>query len=388
LHPARRAASESSRRRITLPGSVAALALLLAAGQSHLAVAGGGGGIDPPEAPELSGVSCLEACAGERKAAVGSRVELRGANLGGVTAVKFSAAGESRISVAPLSAEPRRVTAQVPDGAVTGRPKVADDLGNADTSPETLTIVSADQIPEAGEFQLRRADARPGKVYFAGARDAKVAYVFDGAATDVRIRVVKRGSDEVVADFTQDAREPFVEHVAAWDGRDEAGKLVEKGKLKFRIGPVSSGSSESTPDARFDLYSHKFPLRGRHTYGDGFGAGRGHQGQDVFAACGTRIEAARAGEVQVKGFQSAAGNYVVIDGRSDNHDYVYMHLKRPASVREGENVKTGEAIGKEGDTGNATGCHLHFEYWRNDWFNGGRALSSVTRKLRLWDGWS
>jgi hypothetical protein len=387
VHSAPRTARECIRTRTTLAAAVAALALLAGLGQSGSAAAGGGA-VDPPEDPELTAVACIETCAGERKATVGSRVELRGRNLGGVTTVKFSIEGGTRIGVAPLSADPKRVTAQVPDGAVTGRPRVVDDLGNADTAPDDLVIVSADQIPQAGEFELRRAEAKPGKAFFAGDRNTKLTYLFDGATTDVRIRVVKRGTDTVVADFRQDAQEPFVEHTATWDGRNDQDKLVEKGEFKFRIGTVSSGSGESTPDSRFDLHSHKFPIRGPHSYGDGVGAGRGHQGQDVFAACGTRLVAARAGEVQHKAYQSAAGNYVVIDGRSDSHDYVYMHLKRPASVREGENVKTGETIGKVGETGNATGCHLHFEYWSNDWFNGGRALGSVTKKLRQWDGWS
>jgi len=371
----------------TLAAAIASLALLAGLLQSDTATAGGGG-VDPPEEPSLNGVACIETCAGERKATAGSRVELRGRNLAGVTTVKFSAAGDTRISVAPLSTAPRSVIARVPDGAVTGKPRVVDDLGNGDGSPENLIIVGADEIPEPGEFQLRSAEASPRKVFFAGTRNPKVKYVFDGSTTDVRIRVVKRGTDNVVADFRQDAREPFVEHTAVWDGRDKDDKLVEKGEFKFRIGPASSGNGESTSNSKFDLFSHKFPVRARHTYGDGFGAGRGHQGQDVFASCGTRIEAARAGEVQVKGFQSAAGNYVVIDGRSDSHDYVYMHLLQPASVREGENVKTGELIGKVGETGNASGCHLHFEYWTNDWYNGGRALGSVTKRLRQWDGWS
>ncbi len=128
----------------------------------------------------------------------------------------------------------------------------------------------------------------------------------------------------------------------------------------------------------------EFPVRGPHTYGDGLGAGRGHQGQDILAKCGTRVVAARGGRVHYRKFQSAAGNYVVInlpDGRS----MVYAHLLHPALVRKGERVKTGEKIGLVGRTGDATACHLHFELWsRPGWYKGGRVMNP-TPLLKDWD---
>ena len=87
--------------------------------------------------------------------------------------------------------------------------------------------------------------------------------------------------------------------------------------------------------------------------------------------------------------RGGAGHYLVIDGRGTRLDYVYMHLKGRAPVREGERVKTGERIGRVGRSGNASGCHLHFELWSAPgWFDGGHHLRSVTRKLRKWDSWS
>ena len=52
-----------------------------------------------------------------------------------------------------------------------------------------------------------------------------------------------------------------------------------------------------------------FPLPSKHEYGDGFGAGRGHDGQDLFAKCGRKLVAANDGKVQRSEFDgSGYGN--------------------------------------------------------------------------------
>ena len=126
---------------------------------------------------------------------------------------------------------------------------------------------------------------------------------------------------------------------------------------------------------------HRFPIPAKHTYGDGYGAGRGHEGQDIFARCGKPIIAARAGRVEYNDFDSGAGNYLVINGRRTRRDYMYAHLKHSPRFRIGKRIDKGQQIGAVGDTGNAAGCHLHFELWRGDW-NG---RPDVTRKLKAWD---
>lgn len=127
-----------------------------------------------------------------------------------------------------------------------------------------------------------------------------------------------------------------------------------------------------------------FPVRGKHTYGDGLGAGRGHKGQDVLAACGKPLVAAKGGRVRVVDYEgSGAGNYVVISGRK--FDYVYMHMQRKASVRRGQRVEAGEKIGLVGTTGSSTACHLHFEMWSSPgWYRGGGVVNP-TPFLKRWD---
>ena len=119
-----------------------------------------------------------------------------------------------------------------------------------------------------------------------------------------------------------------------------------------------------------------------------FGAGRSghtHQGQDVFAKCGTPLVAARGGKVRWKAYHSAAGNYVVIDGAGTGIDTVYMHLKRPSLLKKGQKVYTGQLLGYVGDTGDAVGCHLHFEMWSSPgWYEGGAPFDPLSY-LKSWD---
>ncbi|HYM58271.1 MAG TPA: M23 family metallopeptidase [Solirubrobacteraceae bacterium] len=116
-----------------------------------------------------------------------------------------------------------------------------------------------------------------------------------------------------------------------------------------------------------------------------FGGGRGHQGQDVFATCGTPLVAARGGIVKFKQYHFAAGHCIVIDGDETTVDYAYMHQREAALVDQGDRVFTGQPIGFVGDTGRAHGCHLHFEMWQGPgWYSGGQPFDPLPQ-LETWD---
>jgi murein DD-endopeptidase MepM/ murein hydrolase activator NlpD len=118
-----------------------------------------------------------------------------------------------------------------------------------------------------------------------------------------------------------------------------------------------------------------FPVQGTYEIGkefvQSFGGGRGHEGHDVFADCGTPLVALYDTTVQHVATQSAAGNYVVLQG-ADGASYAYMHMQSKATVAKGDVVKAGTPVGRVGDTGRASGCHLHFEQWTAPgWYEGG-----------------
>ncbi len=83
---------------------------------------------------------------------------------------------------------------------------------------------------------------------------------------------------------------------------------------------------------------------------------------DIGARTGTPIHAAAAGRVivsRVGGWNGGYGNYVVIN-HGNGTQTLYAHMVRDISSV-GEHVSKGQIIGYVGETGEATGPHLHFE---------------------------
>jgi murein DD-endopeptidase MepM/ murein hydrolase activator NlpD len=369
-------------RKATLTiASVAAATVIAGAGIAN----GADGGVTAPAPPAIKDVRCVERCVDVRKVAETGLVELSGKDLGEVKRVRLKGA-EGRVEAKVRRVRSKSVRFKVPRGARSGKPIVVDNFRSKVRSPVRLVVKPEEAIEEVAGFEVRRANATPSKSFYDGKKPSTVEYLFEAEGpTDIRIDVVKGKRQKLVDSFIKRNRKPFENHDATWDGLKENGRVAPNGKYRFQISQVSGGKSDR---AKFRYYDHRFPLAGRHSYGDGLGAGRGHQGQDVFAKCGKPIYAARGGKVQVKASHSAAGNYVVIDGRKTGRDYVYMHLERRGRPKEGSKVRTGEIIGYNSDTGRATGCHLHFELWSAPgWYEGGKPLNP-TKHLKRWDRWS
>jgi murein DD-endopeptidase MepM/ murein hydrolase activator NlpD len=88
---------------------------------------------------------------------------------------------------------------------------------------------------------------------------------------------------------------------------------------------------------------------------------RAHQGTDFAAPTGTPVRVTADGVVTVAGQQNGYGNVIIVmhDGR---YSTVYAHLSRFADeLKDGARVRQGETIGYVGQTGWATGPHLHYE---------------------------
>jgi murein DD-endopeptidase MepM/ murein hydrolase activator NlpD len=256
--------------------------------------------------------------------------------------------------------------------------------------------------PSAGTLTLLTAQTTPRKSFYFGYRYPRLSYTIGSnqPLNDLRIDVVN-SVGEIVKTFYREDVPPDVESKVRWDGTTNEGKPARNGRYSFRIGPQTptapaarKATSTTTLSLAFAFYGYAFPILGNHEYGMSagrFGAGRTghtHQGQDVMAACGTPLVAARGGIVQYSGYQSAAGNYIVIDGRGSGYDFMYAHLLEPSPLHTGETVRTGQPIGIVGETGDAQGCHLHFEMWGPPgWYEGGSPFDPLAY-LEKWDAYS
>ncbi len=87
---------------------------------------------------------------------------------------------------------------------------------------------------------------------------------------------------------------------------------------------------------------------------------RAHKGIDYAAPTGTRVRAVGDAIVEYAGPKSGYGNVVVLRHQGQ-YSTVYAHLSR-ISVKRGSRVAQNETIGLVGQTGWATGPHLHYEF--------------------------
>lgn len=87
-----------------------------------------------------------------------------------------------------------------------------------------------------------------------------------------------------------------------------------------------------------------------------------HYGIDLACAEGTTVKAVQAGVVTVAAASTSYGNYLRLL-HPDGSETRYAHLQY-LYVRPGEVVQAGQALGTVGQTGRATGAHLHLELLR------------------------
>ena len=140
---------------------------------------------------------------------------------------------------------------------------------------------------------------------------------------------------------------------------DENGKSLQRTFLKSPL--------------RFSNISSRYNLKRRIAY---YGNKvRPHRGTDFAAPTGTPIMATAAGRVVKSSYTRGNGYYVKIK-HNDTYSTQYLHMQKRGRVKQGSYVKQGDVIGKIGMTGNTSGPHVCYRFWKN-----GKQVDPFKQKL-------
>ena len=359
--------------------SSAFLAALMVLPSAAMADPNGTGGASVPDPPAVAEVSCVDG--GRWSCKTGRQLTIKGNSLKRVKAVIFLGRRGTRDDrrTVPQSAANSELRVTVPSGAKTGPLKVsAPGTGTVRTRKVKITVAPPVSFPSKGAGLSLPEDV----LVAGGQKQATLAHDGVGVAEAVNLAdgaVVRSWKlDGAAGDLT-------------WDGTVE-GVPASPGRYVLRLqGTASARASQAEGGLEFTLIDAVFPIRGQHDLGqsatNNFGGGRNHKGQDMFARCGTPLVAAQSGKVQFTANHGRAGWYTVIQ-RADGVSHAYMHMRSRPLVKKGQRVFAGQPIGEVGDTGAASGCHLHFEQWTAPgWYTGGRAVDPLP-ELTRWDAQS
>ena len=114
---------------------------------------------------------------------------------------------------------------------------------------------------------------------------------------------------------------------------------------------------------RFSNISSRYNLKRRIAY---YGNKvRPHKGTDFAAPTGTPIMATADGRVEKSSYTRANGYYVKIK-HNNTYSTQYLHMQKKGRVKKGQYVKQGDIIGRIGMTGNTSGPHVCYRFWKNN----------------------
>jgi murein DD-endopeptidase MepM/ murein hydrolase activator NlpD len=195
------------------------------------------------------------------------------------------------------------------------------------------------------------ADFRPGDAFYVALEELRYA---DGRRAAGRILAAELESgDETFSTFYYVAKDGRGSY---YDGEGQAARR------SFLRAPLS-----------YLRISSPFSLNRRHPI---FRTVRPHMAIDYAAPAGTPVVAIGKGRVEFAGWRNGYGNVVDIR-HSGEYTSRYAHFSRFAKgIRRGKTVDAGDIVGYVGQTGHATGPHLHFEFLR-----GGQKINFLSLRI-------
>ena len=160
-----------------------------------------------------------------------------------------------------------------------------------------------------------------------------------------------RGNPFYAIEFETDPKRNIIEYF------DENGKNLRRAFLRAPV--------------QFSRISSRYNLKRKIAY---YGRTRPHLGTDFAAPTGTKIRSTASGTVIKSSYTRGNGNYVTVKHNA-TYSTQYLHMKK-RGVKVGQFVKQGDYIGLVGMTGNTSGPHVCYRFWKN-----GKQVDPLRQKL-------
>ena len=160
-----------------------------------------------------------------------------------------------------------------------------------------------------------------------------------------------RGKPFYAIEFETDPKRGLVEYF------DENGKNLRRAFLRAPV--------------QFSRISSRYNLKRKIAF---YGRIRPHRGTDFAAPRGTTIRATASGTVTKSSYTRSNGNYVKIK-HNGTYSTQYLHMDK-RGVKVGQFVNQGDYIGTVGMTGNTSGPHVCYRFWKN-----GKQVDPLRQKL-------
>jgi len=160
-----------------------------------------------------------------------------------------------------------------------------------------------------------------------------------------------KGNPLYAIEFETDTKRNIIEYF------DENGKNLRRAFLRAPV--------------QFSRISSRYNLKRKIAY---YGRIRPHRGTDFAAPTGTKIRSTASGTVVKSSYTRGNGNYVTIKHNA-TYSTQYLHMKK-TGVKVGQFVKQGDYIGLVGMTGNTSGPHVCYRFWKN-----GKQVDPLRQKL-------
>lgn len=230
----------------------------------------------------------------------------------------------------------------------------------------TLVVGTSESVANGGQRQIIVRSVRVTLTAEHGGLPAGTEISLGTAIAELDAAVEEPDTSTAATTTAADPT-PAAEPRLSPDGASEKPTRGQAAKPRADEQPVLSGPPDLDVTPQLTKQGYVFPIFGQAWFSSTLGAARAntgwHHGTDIFASFGAPVLAIADGTLFSVGWNKVGGYRLWLRDRQGNQFY-YAHLAAYSDLAQnGREVRAGQVIGFNGNTGDAQGTpfHVHFE---------------------------